>query len=114
MKNSNVTLMASTPIPMSMFCFQTVFSFTEGNKYLKSINLLMDGKIIKKIYLDQQQEIDEETDTLVIVKEVIRQKFFDVTRTERESHKVQTKKANKLDMRARANAAAGLFEALGI
>jgi hypothetical protein len=108
------TLIACTPQPLSMFKYQAVFNFETGKKYLKSINLLQEEKILKKFHIPNQILISDEINLEQVILDNLTAILIGRQKPEAKkgrSRRNNTKTENK---QARAKAATDLFENLGI
>jgi hypothetical protein len=107
MKKHDEILLATKPKPLTLFDYQPVFCYCQNRKFLRSVNILFKGKILKKLYLDSYHETSEEADINETIAMLLKEIFTEV--------KQQTKKKNKTENKvARENAAKELFETLNL
>jgi hypothetical protein len=106
------TLLAATPLPMNMLSYQPVFSFGNGQKYLKSVNILYGNSILKKIYLQKQLPLTERSDISEIVGKILVDHFKTEAANRTKSSKNEKPYSPNQNREARAAAAKDLFENL--
>jgi hypothetical protein len=103
-------LMSSNAIPFTSLKYQLVYQIKENKKYLKSFNILLGNKTLKKYYFDALVLLDEN----VKVEELI----FNRIMNEKEPVEVKPKSSNrpkkKVDSKARSTAAADLLSTFGL
>lgn len=113
MKDSNDTLIELTSKPLSMISFQEVLIISNGKKYLKEVNLLMNGKVIRKICIKEQLELSQVSDMISLVKKILIGNLFDLL-ADKNMKKEPKRSHRQPDNHARSVAAASLFETLNI
>lgn len=113
MKDTIDTLIELTPKPLSMISFQEVLRISNGKKYLKDVNLLMNGKVIRKICINEQLELSQGSDMMFLVKTILMGNLFDLL-ADKNVKKEPKRSTRQPDKQARSVAAASLFETLNI
>lgn len=109
-------LLSSSKLSMSFLKYQLVFSFKDGAKYLRSFNIIRNGKIVRKIYLEKMlplsmcQNIE---DILVenLIKLINNNQYSSRNKGNATNRK---KKQTKPNENARYKAASDLFSDLGL
>lgn len=112
-EKSDTFLVSSKPRPISFLDYQFVFYIKEGNKYLKSFNILYREQIIKKYYLDKLILIDANTDLQKIIKDQLTSEMTSTKHNETNSSKARNTNRPKPNAEARAKSASSLFSQMG-
>ena len=107
------TLLAAAPLPMTMLDYQPVFSFRGGHMFLKSVNILFENSMLKKIHLKKQISLEKQTDISAIIGKILADQIKTAAHNkENNKNKRPSKPAQSKE--ARAAAAKDLFENLNL
>lgn len=103
-------LLASAIKPLMFIQYQVVYEIKQGEKYVRSFNLLSNGKILKKVYLDHLIKAEDESEIEMITSEMIRNVIYEKGNKKfSKSGKTQRKKSS-VDHAARVKAAHDILE----
>ncbi len=111
MKKHDEMLLATKPKPLTLFDYQPVFCYYQNRKFLKSVNILFKGKILKKLYLDSYLETSKEADINEAIAMLLKDIFTEVKHQTKKKNKTNSKTENRV---ARENASKELFETLNL
>ena len=104
----NETIIAKSPLPLDMLFYQEVYRANSKGKLLKAINLRDSKKILKKIQLDQEILIEENTNIKEIVKHIL------IGQLSKQNTSEKTKNKKQENKKARQKAAEDLMTNFGI
>lgn len=107
MNNQEKLLLAILPKPLPLLEYQPIFCYLQSKKYLKSVNILLKGKMLKKLYLESYIELSETIDVQEIIAKLLADFFTDCKRKAKQESKPNNKMESK---EAREKAAKNLFE----
>ena len=103
------------PKPLTFLHYQTVYQYVNGKKILKAINILKDGRLIKKYRLEIIVTFDEQLNESSIITKLL---MGDQTIEPKTEIKKNNKRSNgtkiNVDRNARSKAASNLFTSLGL
>lgn len=98
-------LLASAMKPLMFIQYQLVYEIKQGEKYIRSFNLLYNGKILKKVYLDHLIKAEDESEIELITTEMISNVIY-VNGNKKSSKSGKThRKKSPVDQAAREKAA---------
>lgn len=109
-KPGNSFLMSTNPIPLSFLKYQLIYQFKNNLKYLKSFNILLENKILKKYYLDELVIFNDKLN----IEEVISNRIICESEVKKNNYKSTKPNKKKTDSKARSQAACELFSNLGL
>jgi len=104
-------LLSEKPIQLSFLEYQIVYQYIKQEKYIKSFNIIDNGRIVKKFYLENKVRFDERTDITEIIKDTL---FKEIaaknTKSKYDSkNKRNTQSKGEINEKARNEAALKLF-----
>ncbi|MDD3773057.1 MAG: hypothetical protein PHC38_10450 [Weeksellaceae bacterium] len=104
-----------TAKPMSFLEYQAIYQYINEKKFLRAINILQDGKLIKKFRLEVMLPFDERlNETSIITKLLFRDIVIESPTSNKNSNKRNNRKKTKVNKNARTKAASNLFTSLGL
>lgn len=109
-KSGTSFLISTNPTPLLFLKYQLVFQIDGDSKYLKSFNLLLGNKILKKFYLNSLVLFDDK----INIEEIIYNKILNEPEVKTENLKGSKSPKNKIDPKARSKAASELFSNFGM
>lgn len=103
-------LLSDKPNPLSFLSYQLVYTYQDRKKYIKSFNILGNGKILRKVYLQQLMDINEVKDIKTFLLEQIIL-LLEANKVKSQTDEIAKKKP---DNQARMDAAQDLFTVFGL
>jgi hypothetical protein len=113
-KRNEDYLISSSVKALAFLSYQTVYCIKNGEKFLKSFNIVHNGKTIRKFYLEEMMPLSQchNPETIIL------QHLFPEENAEKTDKKTNSKKKTnakaKPDSQARQKAASDLFSHLGL
>ena len=110
---ANFYLMSAKPL--SFLKYQAVYQLIDGERFLRSINFLKQGKVITKFRLQEMLLFDDKLDiNEIIIQLVFRDHNTEQSSISKSSNKKRPGFGKNVDQNARNKAACNLFTSLGI